>query len=341
LKADVKDRTEQGDGQPGTAAIDKAPRTSPADIVRETLERTGSLVPLVALLIAATILVPGFTTKANLEQLLTQNATTGIVAAGMTLVIIGGAFDLSVGAIFALATVIYASRANDGSFFWAAVVTIAVCLLCGLVNGILVTRFRINSFVATLGSGLVFSGLAVAWTTNGAIYVYKPGFTNLGSSGSFGLQWSAWILIAVMVVLSVLLLRTVFGLHLSATGANFRAAQLVGVRTSLVQTTTFVIIAGLAGLAGMISSSQLASATGNVGSSLPLDAIAAVVIGGTSLSGGRGSVARTFAGVMIIGVLTNMFNSFGWQTSLQYMVKGAVIIIAVGYDAVRKRQASS
>jgi ribose transport system permease protein len=106
----------------------------------------------------------------------------------------------------------------------------------------------------------------------------------------------------------------------------------------LVQTVTFVIIGGLAGLAGMISSSQLASATGNVGASLPLDAIAAVVIGGTSLAGGRGSVARTFAGVLIIGVLTNMFNSFGWESSLQLIVKGAVIIVAVGYDALRRRQ---
>ncbi|OOP60514.1 hypothetical protein BMF89_16655 [Arthrobacter sp. SRS-W-1-2016] len=270
--------------------------------------------------------------------MLTQNATTGIVAAGMTLVIIGGAFDLSVGAIFALATIIYASQANSGSFLVAAIVTLAASLICGLVNGVLVTRFKINSFVATLGSGLVFSGVAYYWSRDGAIYVRKPGFTDLGASGVFGLQWSAWIFIVVMIVLSVVLMRTVFGLQLSATGANLRAAQLVGIRTRLVQTAAFVLIGGLAGLAGMISSSQLASATGNVGSSLPLDAIAAVVIGGTSPSGGRGSVTRTFAGVMIIGVLTNMFNSFGWESSLQLMAKGAVIIIAVAYDAARKGQ---
>lgn len=306
--------------------------------LRGVLDRTGSVVPLVLLLIVAAILVPGFATKDNLEQLLTQNAATGIVAAGMTLVIIGGAFDLSVGAIFALATVIYATGANDGSFLVAAIITIAISLLCGLVNGVLVTRFRINSFVATLGSGLIFSGIAFYYSREGAIYVTKPGFTDLGASSIFGLQWSAWILLAVMVVLSVVFLRTVFGLHISATGANLRAAQLVGVRTGLVQTVTFVIIGGLAGLAGMISSSQLASATGNVGASLPLDAIAAVVIGGTSLAGGRGSVARTFAGVLIIGVLTNMFNSFGWESSLQLIVKGAVIIVAVGYDALRRRQ---
>jgi ribose transport system permease protein len=340
LRAEVKDGAEHTGKQLVTASTDEAPRASATDRVRATLDRTGSLVPLIALLILATILVPGFTTKANLEQLLTQNATTGIVAAGMTLVIIGGAFDLSVGAIFAVATVIYASRANSGSFLLAAVVTIAASLVCGLVNGILVTRFRINSFVATLGSGLVFSGIAYYLSRNGAIYVYKRGFTTLGASGGLGLQWSAWIFIVVMVVLSVLLLRTVFGLHLSATGANLRAAQLIGIRTSLVQTVTFVIIAGLAGLAGMISSSQLASATGNVGASLPLNAIAAVVLGGTSLSGGRGSVARTFVGVMIIGVLSNMFNSFGWQSSLQLIVQGGVILLAVGYDAMRKGKVS-
>jgi ribose transport system permease protein len=309
--------------------------------VGEILGRTGPAVPLILLLIVATLLVPGFATKPNLEQLLTQNATTGIVAAGMTLVIIGGAFDLSVGAIFALATVVYASRANHGSFIVAALITVAMCLACGLVNGVLVTRLRINSFVATLGSGLIFSGIAFYFGRNGAIYVNKPGFTDLGASGQFlGLQWAAWIFLAVMVVLAVVLLRTVFGLNLSATGANTRAAQLVGIRTALVQTTTFVIIAGLAGIAGMISTSQLASATGDVGASLPLDAIAAVVIGGTSLSGGRGSMARTFAGVMIIGVLTNIFNSFGWQTSLQLIVKGLVIIVAVGYDAIRGRESA-
>jgi ribose transport system permease protein len=324
--------------EPEVQISDNKRASSVAVRFRDVLDRTGSVVPLVLLLIIAAILVPGFTSKANLEQLLTQNATTGIVAAGMTLVIIGGAFDLSVGAIFALATVIYATRANGGSFITAAIITIAVCLICGLVNGVLVTRFRINSFVATLGTGLIFSGIAYYYSRNGAIYVTKPGFTDLGSSGILGLQWSAWILLIVMVVLSVVFLRTVFGLNISATGANLRAAQLVGIKTGLVQTATFIIIGGLAGLAGMISSSQLASATGNVGASLPLDAIAAVVIGGTSLAGGRGSVARTFAGVMIIGVLTNMFNSFGWQSSLQLIVKGAVILVAVGYDALRRGQ---
>lgn len=329
MKTELKDRVEPVDDQPTTSSFDS---------VREILGRTGSAVPLVLLLIVATIVVPGFTSKDNLEQLLTQNATTGIVAAGMTLVIIGGAFDLSVGSVFALATVIYASRANAGSLLIAALITIAVGLACGVANGLLVTRFRINSFVATLGTGLIFSGIAFYYGRNGAIYVTKAGFDTLGGSGQFlGLQWAAWILLVVMVLLSVILLRTVFGLHVSATGANPRAAQLVGIRTSLVQTVTFVMIGGLASIAGMISTSQLGSATGNVGVNLPLDAIAAVVIGGTSLAGGRGSVARTFAGVMIIGVLTNIFNSFGWESSLQLVVKGAVILVAVGYDAIRAR----
>jgi ribose transport system permease protein len=332
LNTELKDRVDEASDPPATRAV---------DLVRDVLGRTGSAVPLVILLIVAAIVVPGFTSKDNLEQLLTQNATTGIVAAGMTLVIIGGAFDLSVGAVFALATVIYASRANDGSLLIAALITLAVGLVCGLANGILVTRFRINSFVATLGTGLIFSGIAFYYGRNGAIYVTKPGFNTLGGSGElFGMQWAAWILLVVMVILSVVLLRTVFGLHVSATGANTRAAQLVGIQTSLVQTITFVIIGGLAAVAGMISTSQVGSATGNVGANLPLDAIAAVVIGGTSLAGGRGSVARTFAGVMIIGVLTNIFNSFGWQSSLQLVVKGAVILVAVGYDAIRGRESA-
>jgi ribose transport system permease protein len=250
LKSELKDREEQVNDQPAA---------NPIETVRDLLGRTGSAVPLVLLLIVATIVVPGFTSKANLEQLLTQNATTGIVAAGMTLVIIGGAFDLSVGAVFALATVVYASRANSGSLLVAAVITVAIGLACGLANGLLVTRFRINSFVATLGTGLIFIGIAFYYGRNGAIYVTKAGFNTLGGSGQFlGLQWAAWILLAVMVVLSVVLLRTVFGLHVSATGANMRAAQLVGIRTSLVQTTAFVIIGGLAAVAGMISTSQLA-----------------------------------------------------------------------------------
>jgi ribose transport system permease protein len=171
------------------------------------------------------------------------------------------------------------------------------------------------------------------------VYVEDPAFGKLGSTDEIlGLRYSAWILLIVVVIMTFVLIRTVFGLHVSAMGANSRAAQLIGVRIRLVRTATFVIVGGLAGLAGMISSSQLSSATANVGGSLPLDAIAAVVIGGTSLAGGRGSVARTFVGVLILGVLTNVFDSFGWNSSVQLVVKGAVILAAVGLDALRRTE---
>lgn len=294
---------------------------------------------LVLLVIVAQILYSGFLDWSNIKILLSQNAPLGIVAVGMTFVMIAGGFDLSVGAIYALGAVVYALVAKDQPLFFAGASAILIGLACGLVNGILVSRLRINAFIATLGTASIFSGLAFVISKSEPQVPDSAGFGTLGQGDWGPLPISVWLLIAIIVVGGIVLSRAVYGRSLYAIGGNPDAARLSGLRVDLLRTSTFAVVGGLAAFGGMISASLLDVGQADVGASIPLDAIAVVVIGGTSLFGGEGAMWRTAVGLLILASLTNLLQSLAVDANVQLIAKGLIVVGAVGLDVwIRRRR---
>jgi ribose transport system permease protein len=302
--------------------------SSPQEIIREYF----ALVALIVLVIVATRLSSGFFTVSNIKDLLSSNAPTGFACVGMTMVIITGAFDLSIGGIYALAAVVSATTANDYGTGVGILLGLVVGLVCGIINGFLVGVIDINSFIATLGTGSVFSGAAYLYSHNQSISVIPASFGDLGIGSAAGLPISVWVLIGLFVVTWLVLRYTVFGRNLYATGGNREAARLAGIRTGGVQFTGFVVVGLLAALAGVTFTSELATGQANIGSDLPLTVIAIVVIGGTSLFGGEGGLGRTLIGFLLISVLIDVFDLLALNSSLELVVEGAVLVLTVSMN---------
>jgi ribose transport system permease protein len=294
---------------------------------------------LVLIVIGAQIAYSGFLTSGNIENLLQQNAPVGLVAIGMTFVLIGGGFDLSVGGIFALSGVLYATLANDMPVGLAFVIMVPAAIVIGIANGLVITRLNVNAFVATLGSASIFSGIAYLINTSGAVSVTKGSFGYLGSAQWLGIPAMVWILAGAFVVAGLLLSRTVYGRAVYIVGGNPEAARLAGMRVSAVQASTYVLTAIAATIAGMLLASQTVVGQADVGSDITLNSIAIVIIGGTSLRGGQGSIPRTLVGLLIVASIDNVFNSLAINTAIQSVATGAIVILAVALDAwTRRRQ---
>lgn len=299
-----------------------------------------SMIPtLIALAILSEILYPGFFDWPNMKLLLSQNAPIGIVAVGMTLVMISGGFDLSVGAIYAFAATLYAILAKDHSLLVAGTAALGCGVIAGVLNGVLVAKFNINAFVATLGTGSVIGGLAYIISDSSPQIPTNPSFSKLGNNDFIGLPISVWLLIVIMASGWFVLARTVYGRSLYALGGNPEASRLAGLRVDGLRISAFAIVGILSALAGLIIASRLEVGQADVGTTVALDAIAVVVIGGTSLFGGEGAMWRTAVGLGILAVLTNLFNSLALDASVQEVAKGGIILGAVGLDAwLRERR---
>jgi ribose transport system permease protein len=296
--------------------------------------RYGLIVVLVVLVVIAQWLYPRFLHPQNIKNILSQNAPLGIIAVGMTLVMITRGFDLSVGAVYAAGATVFASLAVAGwPLLAAGATTLGIGLLAGLANGTLITRLNVNPFVATLGTTSIFSGLALIYSQSSPFVVSDDAFTALGRGQAFGLPISVWLLAAVFVAGEFVLSRTVYGRSLYAIGGNDEASRLAGLPTSLLRTTTYVICGACSALAGMIIASRLSIGQADIGASMALDAIAVVVIGGTSLLGGEGAVWRSAIGLLIVAVLTNLLDSLAVDSNIQLVIKGTIVIAAVGLDA--------
>ena len=298
------------------------------------VKRYGLIVVLVLLVGVSQYLYPRFLDPQNIKNILSQNAPVGIIAVGMTFVMITGGFDLSVGSVYAAGATIYASLAVAGwSFPVAAAATIAMGLVAGLVNGLIVTRLNVNPFVATLGTMTAYSGLALIYSNSSPFVVADPGFTQLGRGASLGLPVSIWILFAFFAVGQFVLAKTVYGRTLFAIGGNNEASRLAGLPTEWLRTSTYVVSGACASIAGMIIASRLAIGQADIGATMALDSIAIVVIGGTSLLGGEGAVWRTVIGMLIVAVLTNLLDSLAVDANYQLVIKGVIVIAAVALDA--------
>lgn len=290
------------------------------------------------LALAAECLIIGFSTDsfftvANLSNVLRQNAFIAILAAGMTFVILTGGIDLSVGSVVALSGVIAADLLARGHGVFVGIgAGLLVGLAAGAVNGVLSTTLRIPSFVVTLAMMLMVRGAALKFTDARTITGLPPEFSVFGSG-----TVAAVAMLSTFVVSWIVLTRTAFGRHVYAVGGNLQAAWLSGVRVVAIQQAVFVVAGLSAGLAGVLVASRLNAGYPRAGEYYELDAIAAVVVGGTSLSGGRGSVWGTLAGAFFIGILNNALNLFHVSTYDQLIVKGAVLVAAASLDRWRDR----
>ncbi|WP_410605807.1 ABC transporter permease [Amycolatopsis sp. lyj-90] len=317
-------------------------RHAPSVRLVEVALRYGMLIVLVALVVCAQVLYPGFLQLQNIENILLQNAPLGIIAVGMTYVLITGGIDLSVGALYGAGATVYASLAVLGwPLLPAALVTLAVGLVAGAINGIVVAGLRVNPFVATLGTASVFAGATSLYSHSKPFAVSDPAFTTLGRGQALGLPYSIWLLVAVVVVASAVLVATVYGRSLYAIGGNAEAARLVGMRVRLMTCSSYVLLGACSTMAGMLIASRVGVGQADIGASMSLDAIAVVVIGGTSLLGGEGAVWRSVVGLLILAILTNLLDSLAVDSNVQLVIKGTIVIAAVAMDSYSRMRRST
>ncbi len=298
----------------------------------------GVVVATVALFVVLSFSSDAFLTSTNLLNLLEQQVTLGIVAAGATLVIIAGGFDLSIGAVFALSSVLAAKVATEVDPVAGIVAGILVGLACGIVNGAVATIGRINSFIATLASSIIVRGIALAVSGGFSIAIIDPGFRSIGNDELLGMRLSIWIMLAFVGVLWFVLARTTFGHYVYAAGGNAEAARLSGIRVNAVRAATFAICGLGAGIAGVLVTSRVGTAQADVGVGLELTAIAAIVVGGTSIAGGSGSMWRTVLGVTLLALIGNGFNLLNIDAMYRDIFTGALIMAAVAIDAWARRR---
>ncbi len=294
---------------------------------------------LVALLAVTTIMYPSFWETGNLTNILSQNAPIGLVALGMTYVIVSGNFDLSVGSTLAMGAVVYASLSTDGAPFALGLFAVGgLGILVGIVNGVTVTRLEVNSFIATIGTGAMISGFTYVYSDSKPILVSRPGFDGLGLGEVAGLPWAGIVLIVALVVSGFVLAKTVYGRWIYAVGGNAEATRLAGVRVDTVKTSAFALVGLCAAFGGAVLASQLSVGQATIGTTVALDAFAIVVIGGTSVYGGEGAIWRTAVGFAIISVMSNLFNALTLDTARQLIAKGAILVLALVIDAYARRR---
>lgn len=303
--------------------------------------------PLAALLlmcIAISFLSENFLTSDNLFNVLRQTSINLCISVGMTLVILTGGIDLSVGSVLALSGAIAAGMSDTGfglpvidtyigfTFWGCCLGALLTGAVLGGFNGILVTRFKVPPFVATLGVMTIARGLTMLYTGGFPITDLGGGFEFLGTGWFLGVPMPVWVAIGVIVAFALYMKHTRTGRYIYAIGGNERAALLSGIRVNKVKLLVYTLAGMLAALAGILVTARLDSAQPNAGTGYELDAIAAVVIGGASLSGGRGSIIGTVVGALIIGVLNNGLVLLDVSPFWQQVVKGFVILIAVVLD---------
>ncbi|MEZ5098616.1 MAG: ABC transporter permease [Thermoleophilia bacterium] len=294
---------------------------------------------LLALLVFGIIVATqndSFLTQTNLLNLGQQWAPIGIMAVGMTFVLIAGGFDLSVGAVYAFSAVLAARMLQDMPAAAAFPAAIAFGAAVGLGNGLLITKLRVNPFIATLGTALMVRGLLLVCFGADPYKIDSGFFRAIGRDKIGAVPVPFVILLAFLVVGAVVLWRSVYGRWIYATGGNDDASRLSGVRTDAVRISTYVLAGGTAAFAGCVFLGRLGTAQANYGVGIEFDVIAVALIGGISIMGGEGAMWRTAAGLAFLAVLQNFFNQASVNDNWQSFVKGAIIVGAVAFDSVTR-----
>lgn len=318
------------------------------------LLRFRTLIALFAIIVVFTILSNTFLTMQNILLMTRHVAINAFLAIGMTLVIVSGGIDLSVGSILGLCGMIVGYLIDVGvplhlfgvvvyfHTWFIMVIAVAAGALIGSVNGLIITRLRVAPFIATLGMLYVARGMALL-SSNGATFPFLSGQAQLGNTGFpflgegdiLGVPVPIWLLVIVGLIAAFVANRTPFGRYVYAAGGNERAATLSGVRVGAIRLCVYVISGGLAAISGLIVTSQLVAAHPASGETYELNAIAAAVLGGTSLMGGRGTIGGTIIGSFVIGILADGLVMVGVSDFWQMVIKGVVIIVAVAIDQLQ------
>ena len=302
---------------------------------KELLSKLGPLLALIVLIIFVSVLSPSFLSLTNLMNLMRQVSTNALIAFGMTFVIITGGIDLSVGSTLALSSAIMAGMIVNGiDPLIAMTVSLIAGFILGAVNGLLITKGKLVPFIATLATMTIYRGATLVLTDGKPITGLDETFIFqfMGRGYFFGIPFPIVITLVVFALLFVLLHKMSFGRKTFAIGGNEKASFIAGVKSNKIKIFVYSISGVLASLAGIILTSRLNSAQPTAGESYEMDAIASVVLGGTSMSGGKGRIFGTLIGALIIGTLNNGLNLLGVSTFYQQIVKGIVIIIAVLID---------
>jgi inositol transport system permease protein len=314
------------------------------------LARFAPLIFLLLLMLVFSIMEPRFLSSVNLFNVMRQVSITGLLAIGMTFVILTAGIDLSIGSLLAFAGLVAAAVAKGGmqdrftvgdetiGYGWqlAALAAIAVGLLGGLLQGVAITRLKVPAFVVTLGGMSVFRGAALLFAAGGPISGFQPDFTWWGQGRIFSVPVPVIIFLAFAVIAHVVLSYTRYGRQVYAVGGNPEAARLAGVNVNWVICSVYIIMGFFAGLGAFVLSARLNSAEAVAGTGYELTVIASVVIGGTSLFGGVGTIFGTVIGTLLIGVLLNGLVLMNVNSYIQQIIIGVIIVLAVAFDTFAK-----
>ena len=317
---------------------------------KENLKRFQSLLALVVMVVALSLASDQFLTVPNLRNILLQISVNLCLSIGVTLIILTGGIDLSVGAILGLSGAVAAGLLKNGlalnfagvqlqfTPFGAVLAGIFIGLALGWFNGLAITRFKLPPFVATLGMLSIGRGLTMLWTNGFPITALGPTFGFIGAGFWLGVPTAIWISAALVVLFYLISIHTTLGRYIYAVGGSEKAAAFAGLNVDRIKIWVYTLAGGLAAVGGLILTARLDAADPKAGLGYELDSIAAVVIGGTSLSGGRGSILGTVLGCLIIGVLNNGLVLLEVSPFWQQVIKGLVILVAVAVDKLGAKQ---
>ena len=294
------------------------------------------LILIVLLMIILTLSSEAFLTPRNLLNILNQNAPLAIIASALTLVIIVGGFDLSTAAIFAVASVTAAWIAINYNPYIGLLVAPLIGMVLGYLNGIIITSLKVHSFLSTIATSLVFRGMAILITGGFLIPVRMKEFTWLGREKIFDVHVAVYVLLVFAIISTFILNRTTIGRYIFAIGGNEDASILSGIKVNLVKIFAFSFCGFASGIAAAVQVSRISLGTSQAGLGMELQAIAAVILGGTSIYGGSGAVWRSIAGVMLLALINNGFNILNADPFYKDLTTGLVIIAAVALTAGRK-----
>ena len=300
-----------------------------------------TMIALIVLMIIITCINPNFMTANNLLNLLLQVTANGFIAFGMTFVILTSGIDLSVGAILALSSAVSAGFIAQGMPLPLAVVcALIIGAFLGAINGALIAYGKLAPFIVTLATQMVYRGATLVFTDANPITKHMDGYflAYIGQGYLLGIPFPVILMILVFIVLWILLHKTAFGKSVYALGGNEKAAYISGIKLNKVKIAIYTLSGAMSAISGLIISSRLSSATPQAGSGYEMYAIAAVVLGGTSLMGGKGRMFGTMIGVLIIGVLNNGLNIIGVSAFWQQVIQGLVILVAVLIDVIRSKR---
>lgn len=303
--------------------------------IKGIISKFGIILALILLCLFLSVFTDSFLSTSNLINILRQVSVIGLISLGMTFVIITAGIDLSVGSVVAFSGVVAASFATTDNILIAVGLGILAGLLLGFINGFVIAQWKIAAFIVTLGMMTIGRGLTFIYSDGQPVSGLSSNYLAIGQSNFLGLPLPVWILAIAYIFCHLLLYKTRLGRHIYAVGGNPQAATFSGINVKRIKIIVYSISGLLAGVAGVVLSSRVSAGLPQAGTTYELDAIAAVVIGGTSLAGGRGVLWGTMIGVLIMGVVSNGLDLMGVSSYFQQIVKGVIIILAVLLDSKR------